>query len=68
MNFDKDGVLGLGLKHKKQSPSGSASRDVDENHVSHESEEKERGHLAHLATKPLLIYLSLYSILLLLVT
>lgn len=40
MNFDKDGVLGLGLKHKKQSPSGSASRDVDENHVSHESEEK----------------------------
>lgn len=40
MTFDKDGVLGLGLKHKKQSPSGSASRDVDENHVSHESEEK----------------------------
>ncbi|KAJ0232457.1 Zinc finger FYVE domain protein [Hirschfeldia incana] len=40
MTFDKDGVLGLGLKHKKQSPSGSANRDVDGNHVSLESEEK----------------------------
>ncbi|KAF8115499.1 hypothetical protein N665_0026s0044 [Sinapis alba] len=40
MTFEKDGVLGLGLKHKKQSPSGSASRDMDGNHVSHESEEK----------------------------
>ncbi|KAL0674916.1 hypothetical protein Bca4012_002897 [Brassica carinata] len=40
MTFDKDGVLGLGLKYKKQSPSGLASRDVDGNHVSHESEEK----------------------------
>ncbi|ESQ46699.1 hypothetical protein EUTSA_v10000005mg [Eutrema salsugineum] len=40
--IEKDGVLGLGLKYTKQSPSGSASRDVDGNPLSHEEEKGKR--------------------------
>ncbi|KAL1224562.1 hypothetical protein V5N11_000893 [Cardamine amara subsp. amara] len=40
MVIEKDGVLGLGLKYAKQSPSGSANRDVDGKSISNETEDK----------------------------
>lgn len=51
MTIEKDGVLGLGLKYTKQSPSGSANRDVDGNPVSHETEDKGKRSFGPLSNK-----------------
>lgn len=51
MAIEKEGVIGLGLKYTKQNPSSSASRDVDGNPVSHESEEKGKRSFGPLSNK-----------------
>lgn len=51
MAIEKEGVLGLGLKYTKQSPSGSANRDVDGNSVSHETEDKGKKSFGPLSNK-----------------
>ncbi|VVB09017.1 unnamed protein product [Arabis nemorensis] len=51
MVIEKEGVLGVGLKYTKQSPSGSANRDVDGNPVSHEPEDKGKKSFGPLSNK-----------------